>query len=122
MNRVALRVSAAFLLGSALVSLPVLAEDSKPTKDTPAKAPDWSGYVYVTDLAGRNPYRSLPRYWAAENAAAAAMCQGQHPAGGAGPDADRAGRSRPATLLAGMVLAGQRGGEQDPVDAAGDVG
>jgi len=38
-----------------------------------------AGYVYVTDMAGRNPYRSLPRYWAAENAYAADMCQGQGP-------------------------------------------
>jgi Spherulation-specific family 4 len=49
-----------------------------------------AGYVYVTDMAGRNPYRSLPRYWAAENAYAADMCQGQRPDVGAG--LDRAGR------------------------------
>jgi len=49
-----------------------------------------AGYVYVTDLAGRNPYRSLPRYWAAEDAYAAGMCQGQRPGAGAG--LDRAGR------------------------------
>jgi hypothetical protein len=48
-----------------------------------------AGYVYVTDMTGRNPYRSLPRYWAAEKAYAAGMCQGQRP-----EDAglDRAGR------------------------------
>ena len=38
-----------------------------------------AGYVYVTNMAGRNPYRSLPRYWAAENAYAADMCQGPAP-------------------------------------------
>jgi hypothetical protein len=71
-----------------------------------------AGYVYVTNLAGRNPYRSLPRYWAAEDADAAGMCQGP----------GRAGRSRRAGLLAGMALAGQGRGEQRPVDAGGDVG
>ncbi len=45
-----------------------------------------AGYVYVTDKAGRNPYRSLPRYWAAEDAYAAGMCQGQRPDAGAGLD------------------------------------
>lgn len=49
-----------------------------------------AGYVYVTNMAGPNPYRSLPRYWAAENADAAGICQGQRPGGGAGPG--RAGR------------------------------
>ena len=49
-----------------------------------------AGYVYVTDMAGRNPYRSLPRYWPAENAYAADMCQSQRPDSGAG--LDRAGR------------------------------
>jgi hypothetical protein len=33
-----------------------------------------AGYVYVTDMAGRNPYRALPGYWAAENAMVAAAC------------------------------------------------
>jgi spherulation-specific family 4 protein len=33
-----------------------------------------AGYVYVTDLAGRNPYRALPRYWAAEDALIATAC------------------------------------------------
>jgi hypothetical protein len=33
-----------------------------------------AGYVYVTDLAGRNPYRALPRYWPAENAMVAKAC------------------------------------------------
>lgn len=33
-----------------------------------------AGYVYVTDLAGRNPYRALPGYWAAEAAMVAATC------------------------------------------------
>jgi hypothetical protein len=33
-----------------------------------------AGYVYVTDLAGRNPYRALPGYWPAENAMVAAAC------------------------------------------------
>jgi len=47
-----------------------------------------AGYVYVTDMAGRNPYRSLPRYWAAENAHAAGMCQGQRPATDAGLDGE----------------------------------
>lgn len=27
-----------------------------------------AGYVYVTDMAGRNPYRALPAYWATEDA------------------------------------------------------
>ena len=45
-----------------------------------------AGYVYVTDMAGRNPYRSLPRYWAAENAYASDMCEGQRPDAGAGLD------------------------------------
>jgi hypothetical protein len=71
-----------------------------------------AGYVYVTDLGGRNPYRSLPRYWAAEDAYVAGMCQGP----------DRAGRNRRARLLAGMALPGQGRGEQRPVDASGDVG
>jgi len=47
-----------------------------------------AGYVYVTDMAGPNPYRALPRYWAAENAYAADMCQGQRPATDAGLDGD----------------------------------
>jgi len=34
-----------------------------------------AGYVYVTDLAGRNPYRALPGYWAAEDALVATACQ-----------------------------------------------
>jgi Spherulation-specific family 4 len=33
-----------------------------------------AGYVYVTNLAGRNPYRALPGYWAAEDAMVAAAC------------------------------------------------
>jgi len=33
-----------------------------------------AGYLYVTDLAGRNPYRALPGYWAAENAMVATSC------------------------------------------------
>jgi len=33
-----------------------------------------AGYVYVTDRAGRNPYRALPGYWAAEDAMVAAAC------------------------------------------------
>ena len=33
-----------------------------------------AGYVYVTDRAGRNPYRALPAYWAAEDARVAAAC------------------------------------------------
>jgi hypothetical protein len=33
-----------------------------------------AGYVYVTDLAGRNPYRALPGYWAAEDAMVTAAC------------------------------------------------
>jgi hypothetical protein len=45
-----------------------------------------AGYVYVTDMAGRNPYRSLPRYWPAENAYAADMCRGQRRDSGAGLD------------------------------------
>ena len=35
-----------------------------------------AGYVYVTSMAGRNPYRSLPHYWAAEDAMAAKVCRG----------------------------------------------
>jgi hypothetical protein len=27
-----------------------------------------AGYIYVTDMAGRNPYRALPAYWATEDA------------------------------------------------------
>ena len=52
MRRVALRVGTAFALGLGLVSLPVAAEDAKPTGDSPAKAPSWSGYVYVADVVG----------------------------------------------------------------------
>ena len=33
-----------------------------------------AGYVYVTDLAGRNPYRALPGYWRAEDAIIATTC------------------------------------------------
>jgi spherulation-specific family 4 protein len=43
-----------------------------------------AGYVYVTDMAGRNPYRSLPGYWAAETTDAAGMCQGRPGGGGPG--------------------------------------
>jgi spherulation-specific family 4 protein len=52
---------------------------------TPGPRLDWAlrlavrrhaGYVYVTNMAGPNPYRGLPRYWAAENAMAAAACPG----------------------------------------------
>jgi len=56
MRRVALRVGAAFALGLGLVSLPVAAEDTKPTPpaspDSPAKPPSFAGYVYVTDVVG----------------------------------------------------------------------
>jgi hypothetical protein len=38
-----------------------------------------AGYVYVTGQSGRNPYRALPGYWAAETAIAAGTCQGQRP-------------------------------------------
>jgi hypothetical protein len=37
-----------------------------------------AGYVYVTDMAGRNPYRALPGYWATEDAMVAA-CQAKAP-------------------------------------------
>jgi hypothetical protein len=33
-----------------------------------------AGYVYVTDLAGRNPYRALPGYWVTEDALIAGAC------------------------------------------------
>jgi len=35
-----------------------------------------AGYVYVTGASGVNPYRSLPGYWRAEDAAIAAKCTG----------------------------------------------
>src|SRR5262245_40746896 len=51
MRRVVLRAGAAFALSLGLVTL-VTAEDSKPVKEPALKAPDWSGYVYVTDVVG----------------------------------------------------------------------
>jgi Spherulation-specific family 4 len=38
-----------------------------------------AGYIYVTDLAGSNPYDALPSYWSSEDSAIAAGC-GQHAA------------------------------------------
>jgi hypothetical protein len=35
-----------------------------------------AGHVYVTDLVGSNPYQGLPSYWATEDAAATAGCNG----------------------------------------------
>ena len=60
MRRMALRAGAAFALGLGLVSLPAIAEDTKPTTPTPtessstsqAKPPSFAGYVYVTDVVG----------------------------------------------------------------------
>jgi hypothetical protein len=60
-----------------------------------------AGYVYVTDLAGRNPYRALPRYWPAENAMVATAC---HAGTGGTPRADTAKaprRSRWALAIGG---------------------
>ena len=51
MRRVASRAAFAFVLGASLVALPVVAEDPKP-KEPPAKAPDWSGFAFVTDVVG----------------------------------------------------------------------
>ena len=51
MRRVAQRTGAAFVLGLGLLALPVAADDSNPSTP-PAKAPDWSGYVYVADVGG----------------------------------------------------------------------
>jgi len=45
-----------------------------------------AGYVYVTNQAGPNPYRSLPRYWAAEDAIVTAECRGQRPSRALAPD------------------------------------
>jgi hypothetical protein len=91
-----------------------------------------AGYVYITDKAGPNPYRSLPGYWAAENAIVAAVCQGQHPPANAGHGLAGYRRHRlrlPAGVAAGrpgslhrMAPSGQGRGEQRPVDVAGDVG
>ena len=66
MRRVALRVGTAFVLGLGLVSLPAAAEDAKPTGDSPAKAPSWSGYVYVADVVGEvvKANDSMPEYCA----------------------------------------------------------
>ena len=35
-----------------------------------------AGHIYVTQLAGLNPYKALPSYWTAENAEATADCTG----------------------------------------------
>lgn len=51
-NKVALRAFAAFALGLGVVTLPILADDTKSTSETPAKAPNWSGYVFVADVVG----------------------------------------------------------------------
>ncbi len=51
MRRVVVRGSAALALGTALLSLPVLADDSPPAS-TPLKKPDFTGYVYVADVVG----------------------------------------------------------------------
>lgn len=51
MGQVALRAVAAFALGLGAVALPLVAEDTKPTKE-PAAKPDWSGYVFVADVVG----------------------------------------------------------------------
>ena len=52
MSRIALRAVAAVALGLGAVALPLLADDSKSTKEPPPKAPDWSGYVFVADVVG----------------------------------------------------------------------
>jgi hypothetical protein len=57
MRRVALRVGAAFALGSALVGLPALADDAKNPSESKSsletqKRPDFTGYVYVADVVG----------------------------------------------------------------------
>ncbi|MBM3980962.1 MAG: protein BatD [Planctomycetes bacterium] len=49
MKRVLLRAAAGFLLGVALVALPVWAEEPKPAASKP---PDFSGYVFVADVVG----------------------------------------------------------------------
>jgi hypothetical protein len=51
MRRVVLRPGAAFALGVALVGLPALADDAKSPSE-PQKRPDFTGYVYVTDVVG----------------------------------------------------------------------
>lgn len=51
MHRAMLRLGAAFALGSALVGLPALADDSKSPSDS-QKRSDFSGYVYVSDVVG----------------------------------------------------------------------
>jgi hypothetical protein len=52
MRRVTLRLGAAFALGLVLVSLPVLADETQPTKESPAKLPSFADYVYVADVVG----------------------------------------------------------------------
>lgn len=52
MRRILPRIAAAFALGLAVISLPALADDAKPAKSAPEKAPDFSGYAYVTDVVG----------------------------------------------------------------------
>lgn len=51
MHPAVLRLGAAFALGSALVGFPALADDSKSTSGS-QKRPDFTGYVYVSDVVG----------------------------------------------------------------------
>ncbi|MBP3958943.1 hypothetical protein J8F10_27175 [Gemmata sp. G18] len=52
MRRVALRAGFVFVLGLGATAFPISAEDTKPTKDPPTTAPDWTGYVFVADVVG----------------------------------------------------------------------